>query len=293
MTRSALLIVNAKSRRGAAARDEIEARLSALGVAPVYRDGGDRDATSSLIAREGPSHDLIVVAGGDGTLNAAAKGLLEAKRPLGVIPTGTANDLARTLGLPDDIQGACRIAAGGRARRIDLGLVNGEPFFNVASVGFSVELAGQLTSDVKQRFGKLGYAVAAAKALSRAKPFRVRIVTEHRRLRLLALQVSVGNGRFYGGGNMVSEHAEIDDGRLDLYALKFVRAWRLVLMLRSLRYGEHGSWREIKSLTGDRFEVRTRHSKPVNADGEIITQTPALFEILPGALEVMTPVEKA
>ncbi|RXF72955.1 lipid kinase [Hansschlegelia zhihuaiae] len=289
MTKSALLIVNAKSRQGATARHEIEERLSGLGVTPVHRVSADRNEMSALIAREGPSHDLIVVAGGDGSLNAAAKGLLEAKRPLAVIPTGTANDLARTLGLPTDIAGACRVAAEGRPRRIDLGSVNDEPFFNVASVGFSVELAGQLTSDVKRRFGKLGYAVAAAKALSRTKPFRVRIVTGDRALRLLALQVSVGNGRFYGGGNMVSEHAEIDDGRLDLYALKFVRAWRLVLMLRSLRYGEHGSWREIKSLTGDRFEVLTRHARPVNADGEIITRTPARFEILPGALEVMTP----
>jgi diacylglycerol kinase (ATP) len=291
--RSALLVVNAKSRQGAAARDEIEQRLAAHGVASSHRDCDGRDAMSALIAAEGPAHDLVVVGGGDGTLNAAAKGLIEAGRPLGVIPTGTANDLARTLGLPLDIEGAARVAATGRPRRIDLGSVNGEPFFNVASMGLSVEIARRLTSDVKRRFGKLGYAVAAAAALSRARPLRAHIRGDGRDLRMLALQVSVGNGRFYGGGNQVSERAEIDDGRLDVYALKFVKAWRLVLMLRSLRAGEHGAWREIERLTGAEFEVRTRRPRSVNADGEIITQTPARFEVLPGALDVMVPSKGA
>jgi diacylglycerol kinase (ATP) len=291
MTRTALLIVNGKSRRGAEARDEVLARLSSLGVAATVRDGLAREQVSAEIAERGPAHDVVLVAGGDGTLNAAAKGLMAAKRPLGVLPAGTANDLARTLGLPTDLAEATRVAIEGRRRAIDLGSVNGEPFFNVASLGLSVEIAQRLTREVKRRFGKLGYAVAAVSALSRSRPFRVRIVGPERELSLLALQVSVGNGRFYGGGNQVSEHAEIDDGALDLYALKFVRAWRLALMLRSLRYGEHGSWREIKSLSGPSFEVRTRRPRPVNADGEIVTQTPARFEVLPRAIEVMAPAD--
>lgn len=231
------------------------------------------------------------MAGGDGTLNAAAPGLIEAGRPLGVLPTGTANDLARTLGLPTDLDEAIRVVANGRPRRIDLGQVNDIPFFNVASIGLSVDLAQALTHDLKQRFGRLSYAVAAAKTLGRAKPFRASIITDDRKRRVFTLQIAVGNGRYYGGGNRVDENAEIDDGKLDLYSLEATRAWKAVFMLKALRYGQHGSWKEIRSLRDEGFEVRTRRPRPVNADGEIVTETPARFKILPGALEVMTPAD--
>ena len=119
-----------------------------------------------------------VVGGGDGTINAAAFGVIEAGLPLGILPMGTANDLARTLGIPSDIDGAARFIADGNTRRIDLGLVNGEPFFNVASLGLSAELAQKLTRDIKRRFGRLGYALVALNVLAHARPFRATIASE-------------------------------------------------------------------------------------------------------------------
>lgn len=289
MARSALLIVNAKSRSG---RDALEAIVQAAqrhGLDPVHAAADDRESLSRLIAERGSRHDLVMVAGGDGTLNAAAQGVLDAKRPLGVIPTGTANDLARTLGIPADIDQAVAIVAAGGTRQIDLGLVNDKPFFNVASIGLSVELTHELTADMKKRFGKLGYPLAAMRVLARAKPFRARIVHENGRVRSLTFQIAVGNGCFYGGGNRVDENAEIDDGVMDLYSLEFVRAWRLALALKALRFGQHGSWKEIRSMRGQSFEIRTHRPRPVNADGEIITETPATFRILPRAMEVFAP----
>lgn len=292
MTRRALLIVNAKSRSGAEALKEIAERLRAAGIEPDHRDCGGREELSRLIAEEGRSADLIVVGGGDGTLNTAAKGLIEAEKPLGIVPTGTANDLALTLGIAPDIEAAVRVIAEGHTRKIDLGLVNDVPFYNVASIGLSVELAQELTRDLKRRFGKLGYAIAAARTLSRAKPFRAKIVAADEKIRVLTLQIAVGNGRYYGGGNLVEQDAEIDDGRLDLYSLEAVRAWRMILMLRSLRAGDHGSWKEIRSLSGEAFEVHTHRPRPVNADGEIVTETPARFGVLPKALEVFAPAKQ-
>ncbi len=289
MARSALLIVNANSRSGADAAERIEQSLRDHGVAPERASSDSREGVAEAIVRRAGAHDVVVVAGGDGTLNAAAPGMLQVRKPLGVIPVGTANDLARTLGVPADVEQAARIVAEGRPHAIDLGLVNDVPFFNVASLGLSVELAHELTSELKSRFGRLGYAVAAMRALSRMKPFRAHIRTEGRTVRLLTLQVAVGNGVFYGGGNMIEENAAIDDGRLDLYSLEFVRAWRLALMLKALRFGQHGSWKEILSMRGDAFEVRTRRPRRINADGEILTQTPATFKILPKALEVIVP----
>ena len=103
------------------------------------------------------------------------------------------------------------------------------------------------------------------------------------------MQIAVGNGRFYGGGNVVAEHAAIDDEHLDLYSLEMRTVWRLALMLWSFRSGEHGAWSEVTTLRGTEFEVRTGSPRPVNADGEIVTETPARFLVHPKAITVFAP----
>ena len=290
--RRALLIVNAGSRKGESAVEAAVEGLRRHGIEPVCRDCGSRKELSPLIAEHGKNVDIIVIGGGDGTLSAAASGVMEVGRPLGILPTGTANDLARTLGIPDDLEEAIAVITEGVTRSIDIGSVNGELFFNVASIGLSAEVAQELTPDLKHRFGKLGYAVAALRVLLRARPFRVRIVSPDREVRSLTLQVAVGNGRFYGGGNIVTRTAEIDDGCLDLYSLEFLDAWRLVFLLPAFRRGEHTARREVRDLRGQVFEIHTRRPRPVNADGEIVTQTPASFQVVPKAIEVIVPVER-
>lgn len=291
MDRRALLIVNTKSRSGGEALGLTRDALARRGVEPIHRESDSRETLSPLIVEHAGSVDMIVVAGGDGTINAAARGVLESGKPLGIIPVGTANDLARTLGVPADIEQAADVIAGGRLRRIDVGLVNDVPFFNVASIGLSVELTRELTSEVKRRWGKLGYAVAAARALSKARPFRASIVGADQRVRVFTLQIAVGNGVYYGGGSKIEETAEIDAGELDLYSLEFAKAWRVVLMLRALRSGVHGSWKEVRAMKGEAFEIRTRRPRPVNADGEIVTETPARFSQLRGAVEAFVPAQ--
>ena len=291
--RRALLIVNPGSRNGETARDAAVEGLRRHSIEPLCRECGSRDELSPLIAEHGKHVNMIVIGGGDGTLSAAASGVMQAKRPLGILPTGTANDLARTLAIPEDLDEALRVIGKGHTRAIDIGSVNGTLFFNVASIGLSAELAQELTADLKRRVGKLGYAVAAIRVLARARPFLARIVTADRDLRSFTLQVAVGNGRFYGGGNIVTQTAAIDDGCLDLYSLEFLHAWRLVLLLRAFRRGEHTAHREVRDLHGQAFEIQTRRPRAVNADGEIVTHTPAVFQVLPKAIEIIVPAEPA
>jgi YegS/Rv2252/BmrU family lipid kinase len=207
------------------------------------------------------------------------------------LPLGTANDLARTLGIPPDLDSALDIIGGGKIRSIDLGLVNDVMYFNVASIGLSAELAEKLTAETKRYFGKLGYAITALRVLAGARPFRADIISGGERVRSLTLQIAVGNGRYYGGGNIIEKNADIDDGILTLYSLEFVKSWQMVLMLHSFRSGEHGELDEVRTLRNDRFEVRTRRTRPINADGEIVTQTPAVFRVLPKAIEVFVPAQ--
>jgi YegS/Rv2252/BmrU family lipid kinase len=291
--RRALLLANRKSRRGAELVAPAADQLLAHGVEVLLADCATREDLADKILRHAPEIDRVVVAGGDGTMNAAAPALVATGLPLGILPAGTANDLARTLGVPEDVEAAARIIAEGHSRTIDLGDVNGHPFFNVASIGLSVELTKVLTRDFKRRYGKLGYGLAAFRVLARARPFRATIRSDDDLVRVRTLQIAVGNGRYYGGGNAVEKTAAIDDQHLDLYSLEFRQAWKLALLARSFRYGEHGAWDEVRAVRGKEFDILTRSPRPVNADGEIVTHTPAHFRIKPNAVSVYCPREQA
>lgn len=286
--RRALLLVNPRARQGTAVEAAV-ARLTAGGIAvrPETFSAGTEAADD--IARLATDADLVVIAGGDGTLSRSAGALLKTGLPLGILPTGTANDLARTLEIPTNLVAAADVIVAGRRRRIDVGSVNDCTFFNVATIGLGVDLAHTLDSDLKRRWGRLSYAIAAAKVMMRARPFRAWIRENGTETKVRTLQVAVGNGRFYGGGTVVEENAAIDDGHLDLYSLEFESVVKLALMMRAFRTGGHGAWDDVRSLKGLKFEIRTRKPRKVNADGELVTETPALFKIHPAALEVFTP----
>jgi YegS/Rv2252/BmrU family lipid kinase len=287
--RRALVIVNGKSRRGEELAGSVRELLGSRGLDLRVEDCSEAGGLSPLIRRFADRVDIVVIGGGDGTMNAAAAGLIETRLPLGILPLGTGNDLARTLGLPLTLEGAADVIAAGHEQAIDVGEVNGLPFFNVASIGLSADLALSLTRDLKRRWGRLGYAIAAMKVLARAKPFRATIRSANERARVMTLQVAVGNGRYYGAGNVIRADAAIDDNNLDLYSLELSRAWKLALMARSFRMGEHGAWREVREVRCEEFDIVTRRPLPVNADGEIITHTPAHFRVIPKAVRVLVP----
>lgn len=286
--RRALLLVNPRARQGNAV-DAAISRLTAGGIAVQPETFSAGTEAADDIERLATGADLVVIAGGDGTLSRSAGALLKTGLPLGILPTGTANDLARTLGLPTDLVAAADVIVAGRRRRIDVGSVNGCTFFNVATIGLGVDLAHTLDSDLKRRWGRLSYAIAAAKVMMRARPFRAWIRENGMETKVRTLQVAVGNGRFYGGGTVVEENAAIDDGHLDLYSLEFESVLKLALMMRAFRTGGHGAWDDVRTLKGLEFEIRTRKPRKVNADGEMVTETPALFKVHPAALEVFAP----
>ena len=150
--RRSLLIANRHARRGARRSTRPGSCRRRRDVDKHAHSSGARDRRA--IRAAAGSYDCVIVGGGDGTLHAAAPALIETGLTLGILPLGTANDLARTLGIDQDPVAAARTIADGYAREVDLGEVNGHPYWNVASVGLSVELAGELTAETKRRWGK-------------------------------------------------------------------------------------------------------------------------------------------
>jgi len=253
--------------------------------------GAELAGTLDQVMADG--HDLVVVGGGDGTVSYAAGRLAGTGIVLGVLPLGTANDLARTLEIPNDLAGACAALADGKVVDIDLGRANGQPFLNVASVGLSVGVTETLSPRLKRYLGPVAYGVAAVRAYARHKPFRARLEFpegDHEALELEdMLQVAVGNGRHYGGGNTVSPTAGIDDHTLDIYAIPGAPLREHVRIARLLKDGSFVERDGVYHLTSRRVRLVTEPPMPVNLDGEIVTATPTDFTIERNVVHVVVP----
>lgn len=286
--RPALLVANTHSRRGRDVAPFAEA-LEQAGIRLIQEPCRRREELSPLIRAMRDRVGRVILGGGDGTLNAAASGLRDTGLPLGILPLGTANDLARTLDIPTDPEQAAAVIVGGHTARLDLGCVNGHPFFNVASIGLSVDITRRLTRVMKRRWGRFAYPIAAAAVIMTARRFSATLRHDGQETAIKPMQVAVGNGRFYGGGMVVAAGARIDDGLLDVYSLEPRARWRLLLMAREFRDGEHEHLDEVHTLRCRSIEIRTRRSRHVSADGEIVTKTPARFTMLPGAVTVFVP----
>ncbi len=286
--RTALLVVNAHSRGGREPEAYIRA-LEAGGMTLIRRECLKRDKLAELIRSVKHDVDCVVLGGGDGTISGAAVALRDTGLPLGILPMGTANDLARTLNIPTEPEAAAAVILDGATRKIDVGSVNGQLFFNVASVGLTVEITRRLTRATKRRFGRLAYPLAALKVLMGHKRFSAIIRCGATIHRVRTMQITVGNGRFYGGGMVVAEAAAIDDRLLDVYSLEPSSRWRLLMMARAFRDGRHDELAEVRTARSPVVEVVTRLPQSISADGEIVTVTPARFSVLPEAVTVYAP----
>lgn len=292
-SRRALLLVNQRSRQGQDAADAAAAALERAGMELLRQECLTAGDMRAAIRRLASAVDMVVLGGGDGTMNSAAPAVLDVDLPLGILPLGTANDLARTLGIPMDLDEAVQVIRDGYLRRIDLGEVDGHPFFNVASIGLSVQVARELSGDLKKRWGRLGYALATCRALWRIRPFSAEVRYDGVSQKIRTLQIAIGNGRYYGGGMVIEEDAKIDDGLLNFYSLEFESLWKLALIYPAFRSGRHGMWREVRTGAFKEAEVRTRRPRTVNTDGELVSKTPARFRVVRQAIAVFAPLMRA
>lgn len=289
------VLLNAGSRRAAAAVTAVRERLVARAVAAdvrVLTSGADLLHSLDEVAAQG--HRVVVVGGGDGTVAAASERLAHSGTVLGVLPLGTANDLARTLHLPADPAAAVDVLLDGKVVDVDLGRVaGGGAFLNVASCGLSVAVTERLSPRLKRRLGPAAYALATVRAYRRHDPFDARLEFpdgDHEPVDLHdVLQLSVANGRHYGGGNTVSPDSSVDDSLLDVYAVVHAPLREHARLVRRLRDGTIVHHSKVLHLTTARLRLETSRPMPLNLDGELAATTPAELSTDPDAVEVIIP----
>jgi YegS/Rv2252/BmrU family lipid kinase len=289
MSNRALLLFNPGARQVDDESVDLAEALRARGLDVMYAPLDDPARVGDLIRQHAPDVSRVIIGGGDGTLSAATQALVDTGLPLGIVPLGTANNVARTLGIPEEIGNALDIAAGDFRRVIDVGEVNGRCFLTTASFGLSVAITEELTSDIKARWGRLAYIVCAARVVRRAKPVRVTIRWPGGTLDTRTVQVVVGNGRYYGTALQVADDAAIDDHALDLYAIEVQHWWRLLALGPAIKRGTHGRHRTVHTARACEFDVVAATPCAIDADGELIGETPARFRVLPDALTVFAP----
>ncbi len=298
-TGRAALIVNTRSRSGERTFFEALDRLEELGVplgaTYAIRDPVRLPETVREVLHESSEYRLLILGGGDGSVSSVVDFLAHHRVTLGLLPLGTANDFARTLEIPSDMEKACQTIASGKVVDVDLGLAGDNYYVNVASVGLSVELTQDLSPGLKRRFGALAYPTAAVRAFLRHEPFSARLTfpdgdyepVEHGRL----LQVAIGNGRFYGGGMVVAPQSGIDDSSLDVYAIELGRRRDLIGVARYLKSGDFIRSEGVGHYRTERARLETDPALPLNIDGEVVASTPQEFSVVRNALRVLVPPE--
>lgn len=289
-SRTALLIVNPNSRSGSAAdMEEGNALLEAAGIRLIHAASHSADETCQLIRQHRPTIDLVILGGGDGTISSAAPALYEHQLPFAILPLGTANDLARSLGMSDDLLEAFQVIAENHRSRVNLGVVNSHYFFNAANIGLGVRVTHELTPEIKKQWGVFSYLAAVFAALKKHREFCATILVDGQSHRVNSIQLAVGNGRYYGGGNVIDEYSTIDDGKLCLYSVPPLTLWELLTLAPLLRSGKQRLTDKIFTASGQRIEITTSRLREIHADGEPVSNTPAVFEVIPEALEVIRP----
>jgi YegS/Rv2252/BmrU family lipid kinase len=256
----------------------------------------DLNRLPDLVRGRGLRPPIVVAAGGDGTVGAVANAIIETPAVLGVLPLGTSNDFARSVNIPIRVENAVRLLSHGRVSRIDAGKLTDEGqssrhFVHAAATGLNVAFARFATrADLRERLGRLTYAVAAALALKERQIFTCEVESQGKTERLSLVHLSVVNAPIFGGFlGLKLPGADPDNHTLNVIMIEHLPIRRL---LRSAFYPALGVHRKIhgfRTMQVSRLRVQTKQPMDVTLDGEIGGKLPGTFEVVPAGLRVITP----
>ena len=290
LPRDAVLIVNAHSRRGRDQFEDARAKLEAAGVRLIAAHAvEDPDQMAPTVARAvADGAPMVIVGGGDGSMSGTVDEVVGKDVVFGVLPLGTANSFARTLGLPLDLDGAVETIAQGRRRRVDLGMIDRDYFVNAASLGLSPMIGQTVPHKLKRYMGRVGYLIWAMKCSMGFRAFRLTIDDGVRERRMWSTEVRILNGPYHGGVEL-SDDADVDTGEIVIQAVvgrsKPRLAWDWYAKFVKLRQRN----KNTEEFSGTWFRIDTKPRQRISIDGEVVAKTPATVKIAAGAIEVAVP----
>jgi len=253
----------------------------------VTFEAGDAARFANAAAEE--QVDAIVAAGGDGTVNEVVNGLGETSVPLGILPVGTANDFAKQIGVPADMDHAMDVILRRRPVTIDTAQLNDRRFINVSSGGAGAEVTAETPAASKRMLGKMAYAVSGMRKLRELEPHHAVFSGPGFRHECDFLIFAVGNGRITGGGTMLTPRARVNDGLLDLCIVEAMPTAELAGLVLRLRTGEHLDHEKVRYVQLPRITVEATHPVAVNVDGEPQELTTFSYRCRPGDLRIFLP----
>ncbi len=271
--------------------EETRAQLAELSRAEIRftKEKGDATRFAQEAVKQGA--EIVLAAGGDGTLNEVVNGIAPTADHvrLGLIPLGTGNDFARMLELPSSVAECLEVIRAGNVREIDLVRVTSDQvryFLNVSAGGFSGTVNDKMTPEIKENWGPLAYLRCAAEALPELRAYRAKLTLDDTdTLELDLYNVVVANGRYVAGGTLIAPEASIDDGLLDLILIPKNPALDLALVAAQIALGKHLDSDGVVFRRAARVAVESTPGMWFNVDGELVGNEPAVFEVMPKALK--------
>lgn len=291
LPRRAILIVNAASRKGTEAFDGARKALTDAGIALIEATAfTEADKMQAAVKRAVGRAPMVIIGGGDGSLSSSVDDFVGSKTILAVLPLGTANSFARTLGVPLDLDGAVDVIANGVARKIDLGCINGDYFLNAAAMGLAPKVADSVPSGLKRLFGRLGYLLWAGWSAASFNAFRLKIEDDEGTHRLWATEVRIANGRYHGGLELI-ESAELESGEIVVQAVVGRSVLKLGWSYLASALKLDARHDMIREFRGRKLRLDTRPAMDVSIDGEVAARTPLEISAIPDAVTVAAPRE--
>jgi YegS/Rv2252/BmrU family lipid kinase len=284
---SAALVVNAKSRKGQKLFKRACQAMSGLPYAVdahAVEDPKDLEATVLRALAKKP--DLLILGGGDGTVSGLVDLMVGHDVILGVLPLGTANSFARTLGIPLTIEGAVEVIRTGKPRRIDLGMIDGDYFANCAAMGISPKIAETVPHGLKKILGKVGYLSWAAYQYLRFRPFTLIVGEGPTAVKIRVVEVRISNGPYHGGTELV-DAAAVDSGEIVVQAVMGHVKRRLVQNWFSSVFRLQSRHEKVRDFRGKSLKINTIPPLPISIDGEVLARTPVTAKVAAGIIRVM------
>lgn len=290
LPREAALIVNVHSRRGEALFTQAKAKLEQAGVKLIAAHAvNDPDRLQESVARAvADGAPMVIVGGGDGSLSGTVDELVGRNVVFGVLPLGTANSFARTLGIPLDLDGAVEAIAKGRRRRIDLGMIDHDYFVNAASLGLSPMIGKTVPHRLKRYLGRIGYLLWAVKCSIGFRAFRLVLDDGIGEKRMWSTEVRILNGPYHGGVEL-SDRADVDTGEIVVQAVVGRSHARLAWDWYAKFFKLRDKDAHTEEFRGKAFRLETVPPQRISIDGEVLARTPVTARIAAGAIDVAVP----